>query len=122
MKGQRLFIRPFDESDNDLIRDFLAGERSGSDVPACGLLAKLVGDLVAIVATDLEQEQTVSITDIFVADRLRRKRIGRALVEEAVVLARKLGARSVTAPAGRCDAFFERNGFELCDGVLVRRV
>jgi ribosomal protein S18 acetylase RimI-like enzyme len=122
MKGQRLFIRPVEAGDAPAIAEFLSSHAPDSSVPACGLLAKLVGDLVAVIALDLDGDDSVTITDIVVAPAFRRKRIGRAIVEEAVQLARKLERKALVAPVSGAPGFFRRIGFEDSGSNLVRRV
>src|SRR5213075_385601 len=48
VRGQRLFVRPIESGDADGIRRFLEANEAPGDPPACGLLGKLVGDLVAV--------------------------------------------------------------------------
>ena len=60
-----------------------------AEPPACGLLGKLVGDLVAVVAMEIADEG-VRIDDVVVAGHLRRKRIGRFMLDEAARIARKV--------------------------------
>ena len=122
MKGQRLFIRPIEAGDAPHLASFLASASPGSAVPACGLLARLVGDLVAVIALDLDGDDSVSITDIVVTPALRKKRIGRAIVEEAVQLARKLERSKLVAPQCEASEFFRRVGFEESGSIWVRRV
>ena len=50
MRGQRLFVRPIDPADHDAVRAFLGY------VPPCGLLGKLVGNLVAVLAMEITDE------------------------------------------------------------------
>lgn len=122
MKGQRLFIRPIDQDDAPSLAIFLLSHAPGSPVPACGLLAKLLGDLVAVIAFDLDGDDNVRITDLVVAPALRGKRIGRAVVEETVQLARKLDRKALLAPKSESSGFFLRTGFTESDSMLVRRV
>jgi predicted N-acetyltransferase YhbS len=122
LRGQRLFIRPVDSSDADAIRAFLAANGSESPAPACGLLAKLVGDIVAVMAFDIE-DAALQISDLVVGQELRRKRIGRYVVEEAARLAAKLERPALVVTDARgSDAFLLRVGFVSEDGLFVRRV
>ena len=123
MKGQRLFVRPIEDADHDLVRAFLDREGSPAPVPACGLLGKLVGELVAI----LEMRVTtggIEIRDILVAKSLRRKRIGRVMLAELEHIAAKMDrprlivAASQDAHAG----FLRRVGFEREGSTWVRKV
>jgi N-acetylglutamate synthase-like GNAT family acetyltransferase len=122
MKGQRLFIRPIEASDAPALTDFLALHAPGFPVPACGLLAKLVGDIVAVIALDLDAGDSVRITGIVVAATLRKKRIGRSVVEEAAQLARKLDRATLVAGEDVPAEFLRRVGFEESGSLLVRRV
>ena len=118
MRGQRLFIRPIDPADHDLVRAFLRR----AEVPAYGLLAKLVGELVAVIAIDITPD-AVRIEDIVVASDLRRKRIGRALIGEVAQLAAKMDrARLVVTDACEADEFFRRVGFRNEEGVWTKSV
>lgn len=89
MKGQRLFVRAIESADHDAIRAFLAAAGKDATVPACGLLGKLVGDLVAILAMRITAD-AVEIDDIVVAEGLRRKRIGRVMLAELEQVAVKM--------------------------------
>lgn len=122
MKGQHLFIRPIDDSDAALLATFLSSHSPDSPIPACGLLAKLLGDLVAVIAFDLDGDDSVRITDLVVVPALRRRRIGRAVIEETVQLARKLDRKAVLAPRSDASDFFLRTGFIESGSMLIRRV
>ena len=119
MRGQKLFIRPIDGSDHDAIRSFLRRNAPASAVPATGLVGKLVGDIVAVLSMTLT-EDALRIDSLVVAEELRRKRIGRFMIEEAVSLARKLEKSSVVWEGEH--AFLERVGFVHDGGVMRRRV
>jgi GNAT superfamily N-acetyltransferase len=122
LRGQRLFIRPIDSSDADAIRAFLTANGAAGDAPACGLVAKLVGDIVAVMAFDID-DATLQVSDLVVAQELRRKRIGRYVVDEAARLAAKLERAALIVADGRgADAFLLRVGFVSEDGLFVRRV
>lgn len=122
MRGQRLFVRPIDPADHEAVRAFLGY------VPPCGLLGKLVGNLVAVLAMEITDEG-LRIDDLVVARDLRRKRIGRFMLDEAGAVAAKLdrdrliveGDRLV---AERSDAgeFLLRVGFYPEGERFVRRV
>ena len=112
MKGQKLFIRAIESPDHGAVLDFLQRERRGAAVPACGLLAKLVGGIVGVVAMQITPE-AVQIDDIVVASELRKKRIGRFLVEEVGQIASRIDRPRLTAESGGgADEFFGRIGFE----------
>jgi GNAT superfamily N-acetyltransferase len=108
MRGQKLFIRPIEPADRDAVSRFLRQETAGSIVPACGLLGKLVGELVAVLAMQITAD-AIQIDDVVVAADLRRKRIGRLMLDEAEQIAAKMDRTRliVTAP----HEFFRRTGF-----------
>lgn len=112
MKGQRLFVRAMETSDHDGVRAFLGY------VPELGFIGKLVGELVAVLAVTPDGNDALRIENLFVADELRRKRIGRFMLEEA---ARQAGVTLVVEQPGEARAFFERVGFEPVGERLVRR-
>jgi len=112
VRGQRLFIRPIDVQDHDAIGDFLARHgRDSSVTPASGAIGKLVGDLVAVAATT-ETDDVLRLDDLFVAPELRRKRIGRVMVDELVNIARTLrrGRLVVEHPRDAAE-FLKKVGF-----------
>jgi N-acetylglutamate synthase-like GNAT family acetyltransferase len=112
MKGQKLFVRAIEEADHEAVRNFLVREERTPEVPACGLLGKLVGDIVGVVAMQITAD-AVQIDDIVVARDVRKKRIGRFLVEELGQIASKIDRpRLVTREAAEADEFFRRIGFE----------
>jgi ribosomal protein S18 acetylase RimI-like enzyme len=81
-------------------------------VPAWGLLGKLLGDIVAVVALEITDD-AIRVDDIVVAGELRRKRIGRAMLREVEQLAAKFERnRVVVDDAGDAQEFFRRVGFE----------
>ena len=122
MRGQRLFVRPIETGDSDAIRAFLTANGSLSQAPACGLLAKLVGDLVGVMAMEIADDG-LRVDDIVVARELRRKRIGRFLLDEAERLARKIDRdRLIVSDARDAEEFLRRAGFEMENGMFVRRV
>lgn len=111
MKGQRLFIRPIDGPDHDAVAAFLQTQTGRADVPSCGLIGKLVGDLVAVVALEIMPD-AVRLDDIVVATPLRRKWIGRAMLREVEQMARKMDKRRVQVDDARgAQEFFRRVGF-----------
>src|SRR5215212_865023 len=122
MRGQRLFIRPIEPSDRDLVCAFLQKHSRRAELPAYGLLAKLVGELVAVIAIEITPD-AVRIVDLVVASELRRKRIGRAMVAEVALLAAKMDrVRIVVADAAGADEFLKRVGFRSEEGVWIRSV
>ena len=123
MRGQRLFVRTIDTSDTSAVRDFLARHSERPlQVPARGLLGKLVGDLVAVMSISITAE-SVRIEDITVAKELRRKRIGRVMVSEALQLAKKIDrSRLEVDDGGNAIEFFRHVGFEQEGSGWVMRV
>ena len=122
MKGQRLFVRPIEAADRDSIAAFLQDQQASAEVPACGLLGKLVGDLVAVVALDFTPD-AVRLDNIVVAGALRRKWIGRVMLREVEQLAVKMERPTVIVDDARgAQEFFRRVGFENEGDRWVRRV
>ena len=126
MRGQRLFVRPIESGDADAIRAFLSANGSPGDAPACGLLGKLVGDLVGVMAMEIADDG-LHIENVVVASELRRKRIGRFLVDEAARLAAKIDRDRLVVQNENvlekgAGEFLRRVGFIMEDGVFVRRV
>jgi len=123
VRGQRLFVRPIDSGDAEDVRRFFAANEKDRDAPTLGLIGKLVGNLVAVLEMELTSD-AIRIDDVFVARDLRRKRIGRFMVDEAAKLAKKMDRdRLVVAAPADARGFFQRIGFE--DGefqTMVRRV
>jgi N-acetylglutamate synthase-like GNAT family acetyltransferase len=121
MRGQKLFIRAMDGADAETVGEFLRRESPTSPMPETALLGKLAGDLVAVLAMELTDE-SVGIRNLVVAQELRRKRIGRFMIDEVAVLAEKMDRRSVTLQCEAPRGFLERVGFTEVSGVMVRRV
>lgn len=108
MKGLRLYVRPIEAADHATVRDFLGD----ATPPAWGLLGKLLGEIVAVVALEVTAD-ALRVGDLFVASHLRRKRIGRAMMREVEQLAAKLDRRRIIVEnAGDAEEFFRRVGFE----------
>lgn len=121
MKGQRLFVRPIDADDAAAIAAFLSHNSASGATPACGLVGKLVGELVAVLSMEVT-ETAVRLDDLVVAKELRRKRIGRVMMNELHALAAKLDRTRIEAPRGRGDEFLQRVGFREEGGLWVRVV
>jgi GNAT superfamily N-acetyltransferase len=126
MRGQRLFVRPIESGDAEGIAAFLSANRpegsSAGEPPACGLLAKLVGDLAGVMAFEIAGDG-LYVENVVVARELRRKRIGRFLVEEAARLAEKIDRdRLVVVDDHGAGEFLRRVGFTSENGMYVRRV
>ncbi len=122
MKGQRLFVRPIESGDRTAITAFLEAEKRQHSVSACGLLGKLVGDLVAVLLIEIT-EDGLRIVELVVRSELRRKRMGRLMLDELDRFARKLDRdRLFVRDPGAAREFFRRTGF-VDDGIeMVRRV
>ncbi len=121
MRGLRLFVRPIEASDRDAVNAFLGrqtdrpAEEPGAlaaSAPECGLLGKLLGDIVAVVAIDIADD-ALRIRDMTVAHELRRKWIGRVMMREVEQLAAKMDRRRIVVDDARgAHEFFRRVGFE----------
>lgn len=122
MRGQRLFTRPIEASDDDAIRRFLATETGDVAVPACGLLGKLAGELVAVLGMSISPEE-IEIDGIVVARELRRKWIGRFMIDEVAQIAAKMDRRRIVVnDAADAHEFFSRVGFEREGARWIRQV
>lgn len=121
MKGQKLFVRPMDDGDAAAVREFLDRESPDSPTPTAALLGKLVGDLVAIVAMQITAE-SVEIHDLVVARDVRKKRIGRFMIDELYALAAKMDRARLVIQCNVPDEFLRRVGFAEEDQKMVRRV
>ncbi len=112
MRGQTLFIRPIDPSDHELVAGFLRTHAHPGDAPACGLLGKLVGNLVAVIGMQITAE-AIRIDEIVVAPDLRRKRVARLMLDEVAQLAAKIDRkRIVMSHCPGTEEFLRRVGFE----------
>lgn len=121
MKGQRLFVRPIDAGDAAAVDAFLSHNSASGATPTCGLVGKLVGELVAVLSMEVT-ETAVRLDDLVVAKELRRKRIGRVMMNELHALAAKLDRTRIEAPRGRGDEFLQRVGFREEGGLWVRPI
>jgi ribosomal protein S18 acetylase RimI-like enzyme len=112
VRGLHLYVRPIDTGDQDALRTFLDGAAEpGTPLPACGLLGKLIGDIVAMVALEVTDD-AVRVDRIVVAPGLRRKWIGRAMMREVEQLAAKFDRRRIVVEdALDAQEFFRRVGF-----------
>ena len=119
MKGQKLFVRPIEAADFDAVRAF-AAQHGGSPDTRSGLLGKLVGELVSVMSIDIEAD-AVRVVDLVVAEELRRKRVGRVMLNELASLAKKLERNWLIADVQHAE-FLRRVGFTEDQGVMKRRV
>jgi len=118
VKGQKLFVRPIEAADADAVRAF-AAQHGGSPGARSGLLGKLVGELVSVLAMEVEDD-AVRVIDLVVAEELRRKRIGRVMLNELAALAAKLERNWLVADVKHAE-FLRRVGFTEREGVMKRR-
>jgi ribosomal protein S18 acetylase RimI-like enzyme len=112
VRGLRLFVRPIEASDRDAVQAFLERHTPSADAPACGLLGKLLGDIVAVVALDIADD-ALRVADVLVATELRKKWIGRVMMREVEQLAEKMDRRRIVVDDARgAQEFFRRVGFQ----------
>ena len=122
MRGQKLFTRPIEAADSAGIERFLHAETGVEAVPACGLLGKLLGELVAVIGFSITGD-AIEIDTIVVAAALRRKRIARFMLGEVESIAAKMDRRRlVVNDAAGADEFFRRVGFEREGARWIREV
>jgi GNAT superfamily N-acetyltransferase len=123
MRGQRLYVRPIEPGDADAVRAFLGDYAQRDALPACGLLGKLVGQLVAVMAIDFSEVNGIRVADLVVLPELRRKRIGRVMMNELESLAAKMERDWLIAEAAEgARDFLRRVGFVDDGSRMVRRV
>ncbi len=123
MRGLRLYVRPIERADHEALGAFLGAARPAAPAPpACGLLGKLLGDIVAVVSLEVTDD-ALRIDDIVVARELRKKRIGRAMLREVEGLAKKFErGRIVVDDAQDAQEFLRRVGFQIEGERWVRNV
>ena len=117
MRGQRLFVRPIEAADADAVRAFL----DGAEPPETGLVGKLVGNLVAVLSMAVTAN-AIRVDDLVVARELRRKQIGRVMLNELADLAAKMERDTLIVERNDAKEFLRRVGFVEDDGRMVRRV
>src|SRR5690348_9121660 len=123
MRGQRLFVRPIEPGDAEAVRQFFISYGHPDVIPACGLIGKLLGRLVAVMDIDLSEVDTVRVHDLLVVPELRRKRIGRMMMNELEALAAKMERDWLIADAaGDAREFLRRVGFVEDGKRMVRKV
>lgn len=128
-RGLRLFVRPIEATDRQALEAFFARQNEGGSsasfseeprgteepeelTPAWGLLGKLLGDVVAVVALRITDD-ALRVEDVTVARELRRKWIGRVMMREVEQLAVKMDRRRIVVEdAGDAQEFFRRVGFQ----------
>ena len=122
MRGQKLFIRPIESADREAILHFLHEQSGALEVPACGLLGKLLGRLVAVVAMEITAD-AIQIDNIVVDRELRRKGIGRVMLDEVEQIGAKMDrGRLIAGQAAVAQEFFSRVGFEREGARWIRQV
>lgn len=121
-KGQRLFVRPIAETDRAAIAAFLRREAPECAPPAGGLIGKLVGELVAVAGANTRGDEVI-LEMIVVAETLRRKRIGRVLIEALATSEASQGRRWLVARKDESTlAFLRRVGFSDRGDSIARRI
>ena len=122
LRGQRLFVRPIEAADRESIEAFFASHGNGAAaVPESGLVGKLVGNLVAVLAREVTPE-AIRVDDLVVARELRRKQIGRVMLRELAELAAKMERDWLIVERGDANEFLRRVGFVEEGERMVRRV
>jgi GNAT superfamily N-acetyltransferase len=97
MKGQKLFVRTVISADvPDLSRFYEKEGATPPDLQSGGILAKLVGGIVAHASWVTAGDQ-LRLDHFYVARELRRKRIGRGLLSEIEKLAAGMHCRAIVA-------------------------
>ena len=90
-------------------------ERNGiaaNNSSACGLLGKLLGDIVAVVSLEITDD-ALRVVDVTVSRELRKKWIGRVMMREVEQLALKMDRRRIVVEDARdAQEFFRRVGFQ----------
>lgn len=113
MRGLRLFVRPIEADDHAALQAFFTKQGDAPPpTPACGLLGKLLGDIVAVMAIEITDD-ALRVEALTVARELRRKWIGRVMMRELEQLAVKMDRRRIVVEhAGDAQEFFRRVGFQ----------
>lgn len=116
MRGLRLFVRPIEPADAPDLAAFLAAEGVALDPPARGLLAKMLGRIVALAAFDVASDG-LRLDALLVSGELRRRRVGRFMVGELAGYAVKMERnqvyvdRAAAASAPDAEDFLQHVGF-----------
>jgi GNAT superfamily N-acetyltransferase len=123
MRGLRLFVRALEAGDSEAVREFLTANGDVDAVPACGFLGKLLGRVVAVMSIDVSDPRGVRIDSLLVARDLRRKRIGRAMINELETIASKMERDWLIMDASAdVREFLRRVGFVEDGNRMVRKV
>jgi len=107
--------------DGESVRLFLEIESPESVPPSAALVGKLVGNLAAVLAMEVTAEALL-IRDLVVAHDLRKKRIGRFMLDELDALAVKMEREWLVFGCDAPAEFMRRVGFQNDGGRMVRRV
>ena len=117
----RLFVRPIETGDREALHAFVTAHGDGAATPETGLLGKLVGNLVAVLAMEVTAD-SIRIDELIVARELRRKRIGRVMLKELADLAAKMERDWLVVERGDAREFLRRVGFVEEGARMVRKV
>ena len=120
LRGQRLFVRPIETADREAVRGFLAAHGNGIKPPETGLIGKLVGELVAVLSMEVTSD-AIRVDDLVVAPALRRKQIGRVMLNELADLAAKMERDRLVVERDGAREFLRRVGFVEEGGRMIRR-
>lgn len=123
VRGQKLFVRPIEPDDSEALERFVAAYANGRATPKNGLLGKLVGNLVAVMAIDVSAPGKIRIESLVVATEYRRKRVGRVMIRELESLARKMERDwLVVEPVTEGSEFLRKVGFIEQGRAMMKRV
>jgi len=120
MRGLRLFVRPIEPGDDPDVRAFLERHAEDEDSrhshslsTACGLLGKLLGEIVAVAGMEITAD-AVRVRELVVSRELRRKWIGKVMMREVEQLALKMDRRRLIVDDARgAQEFLRRVGFQV---------
>jgi GNAT superfamily N-acetyltransferase len=122
MRGQRLFVRAIESGDTEAVREFLS-ENGGNAMPSFGLLGKLLGRVVAVMGMDVSDPAAIRIETLVVARELRRKRIGRVMINELETIAAKMERDWLIVDAvADAREFLRRVGFVEAGDHMMKKV
>lgn len=122
MRGQVLIIRSAAAEELAAIR---ALAEPPLEVPEPGsgetcLVAKVIGELAGVISASVANER-LELRTLYVMPRLRRKRIGRALLDALAREASERELREISAPADCAIAgYLARRGFVSAPPLLTR--
>ena len=123
MRGLKLYVRAIEAGDSEAVREFLTANGDDHAVPACGLLGKLLGRVVAVMEIDLGEPAGVRIERLLVSSELRRKQIGRIMMNELEEFAAKMERDwLIMDPDAGVHEFLRRVGFVETGDQMMRKV